>query len=72
MSKPENQRPCLKCNSLFEPEFEDEEFCSGDCEDEYDQINNEWRFSNYEWKNIGDWTVDDHLAAYYDDMMEKQ
>jgi hypothetical protein len=32
---------------------------------------NAWRYSDYESKDIGDWDVDDHLAAWYDHMMEK-
>jgi hypothetical protein len=62
-----------------ESEDEDEDCCDFDgnceeCEDAVDcKINpdNAWRYSNYECKDIGDWSVDDHLAAWYDHQMEK-
>ena len=47
------------CEELFSYSYED--FVA----------DNEWRHSNYESKDIDDWTVDDHLAAWYDHMMEK-
>lgn len=60
---------------------EDLEECNGDCcncefdvcledDNEYDE-NNRWRYSNYEQKDISDWDVDDHIAAWFDHMMEK-
>lgn len=67
----EDRKICLECDFAFNPECEEQEFCSEDCDEEHNQINNGWRSSNYEHKDIGDWTVDDHLAAWYDDMMEK-
>lgn len=45
-----------------------------DCENETTcRINpdNSWRYSEYENKDIGDWDVDDHLAAWFDHQMEK-
>lgn len=56
---------------------EDEDIIIEVCEDlfgySYDDfiIDNQWRNSDYESKDIGDWDVDDHLAAWYDHMMEK-
>jgi len=56
---------------------EDEDIIKDTCEDlfnySYDDfiIDNNWRHSNYESKDINDWDVDDHLAAWYDHMMEK-
>jgi hypothetical protein len=53
----------LACEELFGDDFD--EFV-----DDY-KINNSWRYSNYESKNIDDWDEDDHLASWYDHMMEK-
>jgi hypothetical protein len=38
--------------------------------DDY-EVNNRWRYSNYESKDINDWDVDDHIAAAWDHAMEK-
>jgi len=56
---------------------EDEDEIKDICEDlfnySYDDFitDNAWRHSNYESKDINDWDVDDHLAAWFDHMMEK-
>jgi hypothetical protein len=63
------RRRCIECEGLFEPTYKGQDYCSEECEN--DDINSSWRSSNYEEKDIGDWDVDDHLAAWYDDMMEK-
>lgn len=47
------------CDELFDYSFDDF------------KVDNAWRYSDYESKDIGDWDVDDHLAAWYDHMMEK-
>jgi hypothetical protein len=60
-------------------EFDDEDCCTfdGNCDECEEQdscrINpdNAWRYSNYEEKDIDDWDVDDHLAAWFDHQMEK-
>jgi hypothetical protein len=59
----------------------DEDEIEDICEDLFDysyddfkadyEMNNAWRYSDYENKDIDDWSVDDHLAAWYDHMMEK-
>jgi hypothetical protein len=51
------------CEDLFNYTYED---FKGDYE-----MNNTWRYSDYEDKDIGDWSVDDHLAAWYDHVLEK-
>jgi len=58
----------------FEIEFDDDSEIvniSIDSDDEDYDLNNSWRNSNYESKDIDDWDVDDHLASWYDHMMEK-
>lgn len=42
-----------------------------DFEEDEDDECERWRYSDYENKDISDWDVDDHLAAWYDDRMEK-
>lgn len=66
---------------IEEDEFEDEDenYCDfdGNCnkceEKESCSLNsdNAWRYSDYENKDINDWSVDDHLAAWFDHQMEK-
>jgi len=57
--------------------FKDEDTIKEICEDLFDYgydefiIDNEWKHSNYESKDINDWDVDDHLAAWFDHMMDK-
>ncbi|HBY19628.1 MAG TPA: hypothetical protein DEG71_01190 [Clostridiales bacterium] len=51
------------CFELFGDSYED-------FADDY-EVNNRWRYSDYESKDIGDWDVDDHMAAAWDDAMEK-
>ncbi len=51
------------CEDLFDYTYDD-------FKDDY-EMNNAWRHSDYESKDIDDWDVDDHLAAWYDHMMEK-
>jgi hypothetical protein len=61
---------CDECSSFDDDYCEDcydELFCD---ENEID-VNNRWRYSNYESKDISYWDEDDHLAAWYDHMMEK-
>lgn len=58
-------------------EDSDSEDCNFDCDNCLssntcsDNPDNAWRYSNYESKDIEDWDVDDHLATWYDHMMEK-
>lgn len=62
-------------NEDFLEEYdEDIEDCYELDDDELDEdyeMNNRWRYSNYEDKDIEDWDEDDHLAAWFDHMMEK-
>jgi hypothetical protein len=62
-------KECKECGESFAVEFKGQDFCSDECLDDY--IDSAWRRSDYENKPIEDWDVDDHLAAWYDDMMEK-
>lgn len=71
-------RKCKVCYNRFKTFDLKEYFCSVDCEmkydffpDEFDDDERGWRESNYEYKDIDDWDVDDHLAAWHDHMMEK-
>lgn len=50
--------------------------CGNDCVHEECECkicaeNNNWRYSNYQNKDIEYWDVDDHLASCVDDIMEK-
>lgn len=53
----------------------DSDSCDGNCEncdlEHENDDENRWKFSNYEDKDINDWDVDDHLAVWFDHMMEK-
>jgi endogenous inhibitor of DNA gyrase (YacG/DUF329 family) len=62
-------KKCNECGEPFVAEYKGQKFCSEECEIDYD--NSGWRRSNYENKSIEDWDVDDHIAAWFDDMMEK-
>lgn len=62
----DNQIECIECGELYVPDYEEQALCE-ECD-----CNSAWRNSEYQNKNISDWNVDDHLAAWYDDMMEKQ
>lgn len=58
-------------------EFEDDDLIINTCvalfDYSYDDfiIDNSWKHSNYEEKDISDWSIDDHIAAWYDHIMEK-
>jgi hypothetical protein len=60
---------CAECGEEFEEVFYLDLYCSEECEKMNE--NEGWRNSNYESKSIEDWDVDDHLASWYDHMMEK-
>ena len=71
-------RECKVCYRRFKTYDLVEFCCSADCEMKYDFFPEEfdseergWRESNYEYKNIEDWDVDDFIAAAWDDRWSK-
>lgn len=71
-------RPCKVCNNNFKTYDLRQFTCSSECEmqydlfpDEYDNDDESWKKSNYEYKDINDWDVDDFMAADFDDRWSK-
>lgn len=64
-----NYKRIMNGGSKFNNYFDEEE----ECEEDYDidEEDNDWRYSNYENKNINDWDVDDHMVADWEDRMSK-
>jgi group I intron endonuclease len=73
----EKEKRCRICGGEFTTKFRKHKCCSHDCLDTYFSIleeaqqENQWKYSNYDGKNVSDWDIDDHLAAWWDDALEK-
>jgi len=70
-------RPCCICGELFSTFSYGQTTCSHECGARYMELvkresrDESWKYSNYEYKDISDWDVDDHMASDYDDRMSK-
>lgn len=70
-------RPCIMCGRIMKSESYNDTLCSEECKKSYqEKMRREkncetWKHSNYEYKHIVQWDVEDHLAAYFDDRWDK-
>lgn len=71
------KKPCIICKRIFDSTGFGDNHCSEECHQrsmEKARIAKnceEWRYSNYEYKNIHDWNVEDFMAADWDDRWSK-